>query len=80
MPSLAKRQPKYSIGQKVVAVKGPPKSIQPDAKNVGKLGKITQVHSFYGQEFYYEVLFENLTAYDARTRTDFIDEVCLEVP
>ena len=80
MSSLAKRQPKFSIGQEVRAVVGPPKSMQPNRLYVGRLGRITQVHSFYGQEFYYEVAFEDRSAYDARTRVDFIDEVCLEVP
>lgn len=66
--------PKFALGQRVRAVRGPGKSLQPEPKHVGKIGTILTVNLHPGMETDYTVQFY----WHGKPDLDLIDESCLE--
>lgn len=62
---------RFAIAQRVRAVHGPGRALQPERKNIGRVGRVLQVHPVQSAEPHYIVAFGD--------DTDTIDESCLEI-
>lgn len=70
-PALASKKPMYSVGDQLIAVKGPGNAMQPEPRLIGKVCYVKGVHFFHGDtEHHYSVAFNDGTP-------DSIDQSCL---
>ncbi len=67
------REPKYSVGQSLRAVRGPGGALNPEPRFLGKVGTVTRVQTFKRCQPVYVLSFEDLGE-------DTVEEVCLEEP
>lgn len=66
--------PKFTLDQRVRAVRGPGKALQPEPEHVGKIGTIMAVNLHPDMETDYTVQFYR----HGKPSLDLIDESCLE--
>lgn len=65
------KNPKYHMGQKVRAVRGPGGAMEAERANIGHEGHVVGIHKFHGAEHHYTVVF-------GHRWEDSADESCLE--
>jgi hypothetical protein len=66
------RHNKFRLGDSVRAVSGPGYALQPEHRNLGRCGTVTEVHPHIACEAHYVVAF-------GPDHQDTIDESCLEI-
>lgn len=64
---------RLAVGATVLAVRGNNGTIQPDGRNIGRIGVVTKEYKL-GNEYYYDVEFDH----DGQRVTDQIDGVNLQ--
>lgn len=64
--------PKYRVGQEVLAVRGPGRAMEAERWNIGKKGIVVGIHKFHKSEHHYSVCF------NTKDVPDNVDESCLE--
>lgn len=67
------REPKYSVGQGLRAVRGPGGALNPEPRFLGRVGTVIDVQTFKTCQPVYVLDFEGLGE-------DTVEEVCLEEP